>query len=321
MKVGAIFPAWGRVLRGGSPFLALEITKECPLSCPGCYAYAPGHLRGTLLKSLTDFKGQELIDRALELARQRRPLHVSIVGGEPLVRYRELDALIPKLIELGIEVQVVTSAVRRIPEHWAAWKDLHLVVSVDGLQPDHDARRAPATYERILKNIEGHRLIVHCTITRAQIGGNGYLRRFSDFWSQRPEVYKIWFSLFTPQEAEISGERLTPEERTTVLDTLETLRPDFPKVFLPDVVLNGFRQPPQSPHDCIFAQTTACVSSDFVTPVTPCQLGGRPVCSECGCIAAAGMTAIGRYKLGGFVPVGNIFKASRKIGLKWKNGR
>ena len=29
---------------GLPPFLSIEITKECPLKCPGCYAYEPGHL-------------------------------------------------------------------------------------------------------------------------------------------------------------------------------------------------------------------------------------------------------------------------------------
>jgi len=319
MKMGAIIPAWGRILRGGNPFLALEITKECPLSCPGCYAFAPDHLEGTLLKTLSDSKGQDLVDGVLAVVRERKPLHVSLVGGEPLVRYRELDILIPKLIEMGVEVQIVTSAVREIPKHWAEWEDLHIVVSVDGLQPEHDRRRAPATYERILKHIEGHNIIVHCTVTRAQSNGNGYLREFSDFWSKRPEVYKIWFSLFTPQEIELSGERLTPNERSGALNTLEALRPDFPKVYLPDVVLDGFRNPPDSPENCIFARSTECLSSDLSTVVTPCQLGGRPVCSECGCMAAAGMTAIGRFKVGGLLKIDDLFNASHRIGKRWRN--
>ena len=44
-------------------------------------------------------------------ARRFHPLHVSIVGGEPLVRARELEVLIPRLNAMGVEVMVVTSAV------------------------------------------------------------------------------------------------------------------------------------------------------------------------------------------------------------------
>jgi hypothetical protein len=43
------------------------------------------------------------------------------------------------------------------------------VVSVDGLQPEHDKRRSPATYERILKHIVGHRTTIHCTITKTAV--------------------------------------------------------------------------------------------------------------------------------------------------------
>ena len=49
------------------------------------------------LREVRDFKGQELVDGVLALADRHRPLHVSIVGGEPLVRYRELDTLLPLL--------------------------------------------------------------------------------------------------------------------------------------------------------------------------------------------------------------------------------
>ena len=41
-----------------------------------------------------------------------------LVGGEPLVRFRELTVLLPQLEERGIFVRVVTSAVRPIPDEW-----------------------------------------------------------------------------------------------------------------------------------------------------------------------------------------------------------
>ena len=40
-----IITAWGRILRGYNPSLSIEITRECPLRCPGCYAYGDEHLR------------------------------------------------------------------------------------------------------------------------------------------------------------------------------------------------------------------------------------------------------------------------------------
>ena len=95
MRKTAIIPAWGRILRGFRPFLSIEITKECPLKCPGCYAYEPGHLNdGRPIGALRELRGEELVGRVLGLVRRFRPLHVSIVVGEPLIRYRELTCLI-----------------------------------------------------------------------------------------------------------------------------------------------------------------------------------------------------------------------------------
>jgi hypothetical protein len=95
------------------------------------------------LRSLSDFKGQELIARVLDVVDQHRPLHLSVVGGDPLVRYRELEVLLPQLVT-RTHVQVVTSAFRPIPLAWATLPNLQVVISVDGLQPEHDVRRKPA---------------------------------------------------------------------------------------------------------------------------------------------------------------------------------
>src|SRR5215470_17995563 len=206
-----VITAWGRILAGYQPALSIEITRECPLRCPGCYAYGDDHLGGEMtLRQVRDFKGQELIDGVLGLVDRHRPLHLSIVGGEPLVRYRELDTLLPILAERGIYTQLVTSAVREIPKHWHGLRRFSIVVSIDGLQPEHDVRRTPATYDRILKHIVGHKITVHCTVTRQQVQRDGYLEEFVKFWSARTEVEKIWYSLYTPQIGEVSDERLRP---------------------------------------------------------------------------------------------------------------
>jgi len=315
MKYSDIIPAWGSILRGRRPLLSLEITRECPLRCPGCYAYEPDHLGAAgPLRQLSDLQGENLIAGVLQLVNRLRPIHLSIVGGEPLVRYRELNVLLPKLDRMGIEVQLVTSAVRPIPLAWRDLSNLHLVVSIDGLRAEHDKRRSPATYDRILKNIAGHRIIVHCTITRQQVQRPNYFEEFSRFWSQCEEVRKIWFSLFTPQQGQETEERLTPKDRLQIVNELRCLRAFFPKIEMPGVVLEGYLHPPASPQECIFAQTTTCVSADLTTHIEPCQFGGQPVCSECGCIASAGLASIGKYKLAGLIQVSQIFSVSTRIG-------
>jgi len=310
-----IFPAWGRILTGYAPAMSVEITRECPLSCPGCYAYGDEHLGGDVtLRELRDFKGQELIDGVLALVDRQRPLHVSIVGGEPLVRYRELSTILPALSSRGIHVQLVTSAVREIPREWAGIGQLTIVVSIDGLQPEHDARRAPATYDRILKHIPGHRITVHCTVTRQQINRPGYLDEFLRFWSAKPETHRIWISLYTPQLGELSAERLTPADREHVVADLMALRLRHPKLYAPRELIDVYANPPTSPDECVFARTTATISADLATRITPCQFGGTPDCSNCGCIASAGLAAVARHQLFGVIPVGSLFTGSVKLG-------
>src|SRR4051812_22028579 len=139
-NVGAreIVQAWGRILAGYRPNISIEITRECPLRCPGCYAYGDDHLGGGVtLRGLADYKGDELVQRFMALVDRHHPLHVSIVGGEPLVRFRELGEILPRLADRDIHTQLVTSAVRAIPREWAAFPRLQTVVSIDGLQPEH----------------------------------------------------------------------------------------------------------------------------------------------------------------------------------------
>jgi hypothetical protein len=116
-------------------------------------------------------------------------------------------------------------------------KRLQVCVSIDGLQPEHDARRAPATYDRILKHIT----------------------EFTEFRSGVRDVKRI-----------------------------STRRKE--------------------------AKTTACLSADLKKAITPCQYGGDPDCRNCGCMASVGLDALGRYKLGGVMPLKHIFTGSLAVG-------
>jgi MoaA/NifB/PqqE/SkfB family radical SAM enzyme len=315
MHTSQIFQAWGKILKGKPPSLSIEITKECPLKCPGCYAYDAAHLGGgQTLRDLNDRRGQVLVDGVLEVVDRLKPLHLSIVGGDPLVRYRELELMIPPLLARGIHVQIVTSAFRKLGPTWPSLERLLIAVSIDGLQPEHDARRAPATYERILKNIVGQRVTVHCTITGQMMKKPGYLAEFLEFWTPRPEIKKVWFSMFTPQVGDEMPEILSLEERQRAIEDLVQLRKQYPKLDMAEKVIRQFASPPHRPQDCVFALTTQTLSADLKTKITPCQFGGNPDCPFCGCVASMYLTAVAAHKLGGILPVGAIFKASIKIG-------
>ena len=315
MKTSEIISAWGKILKGEKPSLSIEVTRECPLRCPGCYAYDDAHLGGgQTLRELNDRKGQELVDGVLEIVDRLNPLHLSIVGGDPLVRYREMEELVPLLLSRGIHVQLVTSAFRQFPSEWRDLPRMNVVVSIDGLQPEHDVRRTPATYERILKNIADRKVTIHCTVTGQMMNRPGYLQRFLEFWTPRPEIEKVWFSLFTPQIGDDLPEMLKPAERAQAIAEMLQLRKLFPKLDMPEGMIKQLSTPPSRPEDCVFALTTQTISADLKTRITPCQFGGKPDCSACGCIASMGLAAVAEHRLGGVIPVGAIFKTSIKIG-------
>ncbi|MBZ5566713.1 MAG: radical SAM protein [Acidobacteriia bacterium] len=314
MNRNDVLQAWGRILSGRKPLLSIEITRECPLRCPGCYAYGDQHLGGlTTLRELRDLRGDALVRGVLELVDRLQPLHVSIVGGDPLVRYRELEELMPQLVRRGIFVQLVTSAFRPLPPAWAGMNRVQVVVSIDGLQPEHDARRKPATYERILNNIAGQRVTVHCTVTGLMLNSPDYLERFLDFWTARPEIERVWFSTFTPQKGEQLPEVLTRAQRSLVVREMLRLRPMYPKLDMKEETIREYEYPPSSPEQCVFAQTTETVSADLKTRITPCQFGGDPDCSQCGCVASMALAGVGRKKFAG-VTLAGFLRASNLVG-------
>jgi hypothetical protein len=142
----------------------------------------------------------------------------------------------------------------------------------------------------------------------------GYLREFLEFWTPRPEVNKIWFSMFTPQQGATGAEILSSTQRAAAVEELLCLRKLFPKLDMTEGAIREFLSPPASPGECIFAQTTEIISADLKTRVAPCQFGGIPDCSQCGCMASMGLAAVGHHRLGGVVSVGSIFRASLAVG-------
>ena len=124
----------------------------------------------------------------------------------------------------------------------------------------------------------------------------------------------MWFSLFTPQVGDTLAEILEPQERAQAIADMLELRKRYPKLEMGEGLIRQFASPPESPEDCVFARTTRTLSADLRTEVTPCQFGGHPDCSSCGCIASMGLAAIAAHKWGGIVPLGMLFRTSLKIG-------
>ncbi|MFZ3364131.1 MAG: radical SAM protein [Candidatus Acidiferrales bacterium] len=310
-----VLSAWRKILTGRVPMLSIEITRECPLSCPGCYAFGDTHLGGGVkLRELNDLRGDALVDGVLGLVRKHKPLHVSLVGGEPLIRHRELSRILPEISQTGAFTLVVTSAVIPIPTEWMNIPRVRVAVSVDGLAEDHDVRRKPATYERILKNIDGRKVNVHWVVTRPMLARPGYLEEYVAFWSARPEVDRIWVSVYTPQIGEESREMLAAEDRQSLARQFPQLGMRYPKLLFKDGMGKAFIAPPRNPDDCLFAKMSVNYSADLESRVEPCVFGGAPDCSQCGCAVSNALHWIRTVKVAGPLKVDHFIQNSIRVG-------
>jgi MoaA/NifB/PqqE/SkfB family radical SAM enzyme len=315
VSVTTVLDAWGRILRGHSPLLSIEITRECPLHCPGCYAYGDNHLGGGVtLRQLSDLRGDALVDRVVQLVDHHRPLQLSIVGGEPLVRHRELSRLLPMLSAREVFTLVVTSGVIPFPREWNDLPRIRVAVSIDGLRPEHDARRHPATYDRILQNIRDRRVDISWVITNPMMERDGYLDEYLRYWTARPEVDRVWLSLYTPQKGEHSPEMLTADARSRLLGRLPTLKREFPSLILPDGAIDALASPPASPAECTFARVSLNYSADLATRVEPCFFGGQPDCTQCGCAVSTGLHWLRQRPLALGLTIGHLLDASLAVG-------
>lgn len=310
-----VLAGWGNILSGKAPMLSIEITRECPLRCPGCYAYGDEHLGGSkTLRELSDFRGDALVEGVLGLVEKHQPLHVSLVGGEPLIRHRELSRILPVLSQQGRFTLVVTSAVIPIPIEWMKLPRVRVAVSVDGLPEHHDVRRHPATYEHILQNIAGREINVHWTITRPMMQRPGYLEEFVAYWNSRPEVDRIWVSLYSPQVGEESAEKLTRADREMIAATLPQVQTRYPKLLMSAGMAQALLSPPANPGACVFSKMSTNYSADLKSRVEPCVFGGTPDCSQCGCMATTGMRFVEEFRLAGPLKAGHLVNASVAIG-------
>jgi hypothetical protein len=234
------------------------------------------------------------------------------------MRHRELSKLLPILSARGIYTMVVTSGVIPIPAEWTLLPRITVAISVDGLPEHHDERRKPATYERILRNIAGRRVYVHWTAVREHVQDLAYAERYLEFWSARPEVHRIWMSVYTPQRGEQSAERLTRKDRERLAEAIPGLAGKYPKFLIKSGMAGALLDPPSSPEQCTFARVSANYTADLRTRVEPCVFGGDPDCSECGCAISSALHWIMNEKAGP-IAARHVLNTSLRIGAAVAN--
>ena len=220
------------------------------------------------------------------------------------------------LSKRGIHVQLVTSAVREIPAEWHGIPRLSIVVSIDGLQPEHDVRRTPATYDRILKHIAGPP--DHGALHGHAAAGEpaGLPRRVPALLVGAPEVEQdLDQPLHAAARRSLRRAAAARGSRSGSSPTCMALRLRYPKLTMPKGLIEVYASPPASPDECVFARTTTTHlgrpdDEDHAVPVRRrARLRATAAASP-----RPGLAAVGRHQLWGFIPVGSIFTGSVKVG-------
>jgi hypothetical protein len=259
----------------------------------------------------------------LAVVDREKPIHLSIVGGDPVGSIGELEKILPELDARGIHTQVVTSAFRVIPAEWMRFKRLTVAVSIDGLQPEHDERRKPATYERILKSIAGAKVTDPFDDHRKRRGPAWIPRGVCALLERADPQIRQDLDQLVYSAARRDGARDTECGAAGLCGggaACASAR-SIPSLQMPPALVKEILSPPKSPEECIFARTTHTLSADLKTKITPCQFGGDPDCSQCGCMASMALAAVGHYRVLGGLTAGHLFQASDRIGAAWKRAK
>ena len=155
----------------------LEITHKCNLKCRHCY------LPRWLAEELTL---EELLDLAHQLV-EAGVLHVSVGGGEPLLRFAELVELVKTLASNGVDVVVATNGTLFGEEEARELKRAGLRTiqfSLDGVGGVHDAIRGVAgCFEKVVEAVKlaksmGFKVLVKTVVQRSNV-------------NQLPDLYKL----------------------------------------------------------------------------------------------------------------------------------
>ena len=174
----------------------------------------------------------------------------------------------------------------------------------------------PATYERILKNIEGCKVNVHLTVTQPMMERDDYLDEiFFILECAVRDPLHLAKHIHTASRRTGSGDTQTGSEETTDREDSDVAQA-LPKLLMFPQSGEAFSRPPASPEQCTFATMSANYSADLKTRVEPCIFGGVPDCSQCGCAVSIAMHCLQDYRLKGPLKAGHFVRGSMRVGRR-----
>lgn len=192
-----------------------ELTMACNMRCTHCGSSCATALPG----ELTTAEALGLCDQLAELGVQR----VTLSGGEPLLR-PDWPLLAEKLTRRGVRVTMISNGwlISRATIEGARRAGVNLIaVSLDGLEPTHDAIRKPGSFRRVLDALTLMRSLdfpsgVITTILKRNLPELPALRDV--LVAQQPRTWQLQIGRAMGSLAGYPGEWLEPLDTRTVLD-------------------------------------------------------------------------------------------------------
>jgi MoaA/NifB/PqqE/SkfB family radical SAM enzyme len=158
---------------GGIGALVLTPSVECNLDCALCYNKC--HTDPEVRLSL------ETMDRVVKQAVELGAARVSVVGGEPLMRWRDVHALAEA--NPGVLFTVMTNGTLLTPEiahAFTALPNVELSFSIDGFRETNDRLRGRGTYDLVTSAMRLYRDVGGMVVYSPTITRESYREVLSD---------------------------------------------------------------------------------------------------------------------------------------------
>ncbi|HPR23872.1 MAG TPA: radical SAM protein [Bacillota bacterium] len=213
------------------PFLIASITKECNLTCVGCYARENGICRGDQPPDLmTPREWAGLFDQAGACGIQ----FILLAGGEPLLRKEVLEqaSKFPDMV-----FPVFTNGTL-IDDEYIKFFDLYRnmvpVLSIEGGEETTDIRRGRGTYRVLnekMKLLKDSRLLYGTSITVTQtnldeVTGEDFVAKLEDNGCRI-----VFYVEYVPIDSSTREIALSNQERDRLAGNLLKLKREHPSIF------------------------------------------------------------------------------------------
>lgn len=190
------------------PYGVIEVTRRCNLRCTTCFFFqAFQHEEKDLAEDL-------LIASLRALQRRHGIKFMSLVGGEPLLRLRVVEAA-ASIFPVSV---MFTNGLLPIPD-----LPIAIGVSLDGPPEINDAVRGRGVYEKVVSGLRRapRAVFIQCVVTQRNAP---VLERFTESLTALPNVNGVVFSIYVPQRGDTSGLAFPLAERDRLIDLLLHLK-------------------------------------------------------------------------------------------------